>query len=334
MAQFGGFGTALAVALAALLVLFLSLFSGTFGAVMAVLVSRLGRRALLVAPAVWVATELARTLFGGGFPWTLVGYTQVPVLPVAQFASLVGVYGLSALVVLGERGARVRGAATGARGGWRAVAVVALRGGRRSRSGASARIARRPPAPERRRRSASDWSRGTSRRTRSGSPTLEDEILDRYLRLSREAIRRGAHARALARVVDAVLLRGARHGGSASAGWPRETRHVAAHRQRPDRARAGRRVSYNAAFLVRPDGRTGGRLPQDAPRAVRRVRAAQAPAVLRRAARRERSSDFSPGQEPVTAAGRGRPAPEHRDLLRGGLPGPDSRRSCSAAASC
>ncbi len=45
---------------------------------------------------------------------------------------------------------------------------------------------------------------------------------------------------------------------------------------------------YNAAFLVKPDGTTARRLPQDAPGAVRRVRAAQAAAVLRRPARRGR----------------------------------------------
>ena len=43
---------------------------------------------------------------------------------------------------------------------------------------------------------------------------------------------------------------------------------------------------YNAAFLVKPDGTRRRRLSQDAPGAVRRVRAAQAAAVLRRPARR------------------------------------------------
>src|SRR5262249_31718166 len=34
----------------------------------------------------------------GGFPWVLLGYSQVTTLPIAQLASLVGVYGVSALV--------------------------------------------------------------------------------------------------------------------------------------------------------------------------------------------------------------------------------------------
>ena len=33
-----------------------------------------------------------------GFPWVLLGYSQTSVLPVAQFASLFGVYGVSLLV--------------------------------------------------------------------------------------------------------------------------------------------------------------------------------------------------------------------------------------------
>ena len=33
-----------------------------------------------------------------GFPWELLGYSQVTVLPIAQAASIVGVYGLSALI--------------------------------------------------------------------------------------------------------------------------------------------------------------------------------------------------------------------------------------------
>src|SRR6185503_15353536 len=55
-------------------------------------------RGLLAAPLVWVATELGRTYLLTGFPWVLLGYSQVTVLPIAQLASVVGVYGLSALV--------------------------------------------------------------------------------------------------------------------------------------------------------------------------------------------------------------------------------------------
>ncbi len=46
----------------------------------------------------WVATELGRTHVFTGFPWVLLGYSQTTVLPVAQFASIFGVYGVSMLV--------------------------------------------------------------------------------------------------------------------------------------------------------------------------------------------------------------------------------------------
>ncbi len=46
----------------------------------------------------WVATEYLRGYSSGGFPWVPLGNSQVTVLPVAQLASVLGVYGLSALV--------------------------------------------------------------------------------------------------------------------------------------------------------------------------------------------------------------------------------------------
>ena len=55
-------------------------------------------RALFFAPAAWVATEFVRGYLFGGFPWVPLGNSQVTVLPVAQLASVLGVYGLSALV--------------------------------------------------------------------------------------------------------------------------------------------------------------------------------------------------------------------------------------------
>jgi apolipoprotein N-acyltransferase len=41
---------------------------------------------------------LGRAYLFTGFPWVLLGYSQATVLPVAQLASVFGVYGLSALV--------------------------------------------------------------------------------------------------------------------------------------------------------------------------------------------------------------------------------------------
>src|SRR5918993_535551 len=64
------------------------------------LIARAGIKALLLLPAAWVATEFMRGYLFGGFPWVPLGNSQVEVLPVAQLASVFGVYGLSALVAL------------------------------------------------------------------------------------------------------------------------------------------------------------------------------------------------------------------------------------------
>ena len=98
--QFGGLPAPVGVVVAALLVAYLSLFPALFTLSLGWLGAKYGRRAILLAPAVWVTTELARTYFWSGFPWLLLGYSQTTVLPIAQFASVVGVFGMSALVAL------------------------------------------------------------------------------------------------------------------------------------------------------------------------------------------------------------------------------------------
>jgi apolipoprotein N-acyltransferase len=98
MVVYGGLNVVSAVLANAALIAFLALFPATFALVMSQLRRASDQRALLIAPFVWVATELGRTHVFGGFPWVLLGYSQVSVLPVVQFASIVGVYGVSALV--------------------------------------------------------------------------------------------------------------------------------------------------------------------------------------------------------------------------------------------
>jgi apolipoprotein N-acyltransferase len=98
--QFGGLSWPVAVLVTSLLVAYLALFPGLFALGLAWLVSRFGPRAVMLAPAVWVSSELGRTYFWSGFPWVLLGYSQTTVLPIAQIASVVGVFGVSALVAL------------------------------------------------------------------------------------------------------------------------------------------------------------------------------------------------------------------------------------------
>jgi apolipoprotein N-acyltransferase len=57
---------------------------------------------VFVAPAAWTCTEYVRTLGELGFPWGFAGYTLTPLLPLAQTASLTGVFGLSFIIVMGN----------------------------------------------------------------------------------------------------------------------------------------------------------------------------------------------------------------------------------------
>jgi apolipoprotein N-acyltransferase len=53
----------------------------------------------LAGAAVWVALEMIRARFLGGFPWNLLGASQYQLTPLIQIASVTGVYGISFLVV-------------------------------------------------------------------------------------------------------------------------------------------------------------------------------------------------------------------------------------------
>jgi apolipoprotein N-acyltransferase len=53
---------------------------------------------LMVMPAIWVLAEWLRGLLFTGFPWLVFGYSQVPTSPLAGYAPLFGVYGVSLAV--------------------------------------------------------------------------------------------------------------------------------------------------------------------------------------------------------------------------------------------
>jgi apolipoprotein N-acyltransferase len=54
----------------------------------------------LVAAALWMLFEWLRGSLFTGFPWLALGYSQAPYSPLAGFAPIVGVYGISLLLVL------------------------------------------------------------------------------------------------------------------------------------------------------------------------------------------------------------------------------------------
>ena len=145
MRQYGGVGAPAALGLLILFCLYLAIYHGVFGLLISLLARSDGgganpfsRWALPLAPFVWVAVELARTRITG-FPWDLLGITQVDNIPLARIATVTGVYGLSfeimvvntalaaAFVIRAERGQRSKRKplllATGA-------AIIVLQAGR------------------------------------------------------------------------------------------------------------------------------------------------------------------------------------------------------------
>ena len=98
MVVYGGITSWVGVLINAALILYLSLFPALFAVVVRRIVQRGGPWAVMWSPFVWVATEVGRTYVFTGFPWVLLGYSQTTVLPVAQLASVAGVYGVSLLV--------------------------------------------------------------------------------------------------------------------------------------------------------------------------------------------------------------------------------------------
>ena len=104
-------------------------------------------------PFAWVAVELARTRITG-FPWDLLGISQVDNIPLAHIATVTGVYGLSfeimvvntalaaAFVIRSERGQRSKRKplllAT-------AAAIVVLQAGQIDQSAGSAHRPHRSP---------------------------------------------------------------------------------------------------------------------------------------------------------------------------------------------
>ena len=98
VATFGQLATPIAVFAMLLLASYLALYPAVAALVTSILIGRIGATALFLAPASWVATEFLRGYLFGGFPWVPLGNSQVTVITVAQLASVLGVYGLSALV--------------------------------------------------------------------------------------------------------------------------------------------------------------------------------------------------------------------------------------------
>lgn len=191
---YGGLSLPVAAIVAALLIVYLALFPALFALALSWIARRLGPRALWLAPAVWVTSELGRAYFWSGFPWLLLGYSQTTALPVAQTASVVGVFGLSGLVAWVATGlASLALASTPGRLGWRgwmtaaapvvAVGVLAVWGAARMRADALTREGKPLRVA---------LVQGNVPQDEKWDPRRAGNILTRYLDMTREAAGQGA----------------------------------------------------------------------------------------------------------------------------------------------
>jgi apolipoprotein N-acyltransferase len=302
MVTFGGLSTPLAMLAAVLLVAYLALFPGVFALVTARFGRYFGSTAALFAAPAWVASELGRQYVWDGFPWALLGYSQVTWLPIAQLASVTGVYGLSALLALASgtlallyiEHRRWRWtaaalvllliAACGAWGQWRLARSPLLQAGEPVRVAVvQANIAQEDK-----------WN-----------PALAGAITERHLEMTRQALAGGARFIIWPESATPFFFEEDLVGGAAIRRLAREggaTLLIGSDQIEPMRAEAGRtrpeRRIYNAAFLVKPDGQVGAvyrkmrLVPFGEYVPARRLLFFVSPIV-------EAATDFSPGEEPV-----------------------------------
>ena len=96
MRHYGGASMPVAVLIMFLFCLYVALYHGAFGLLvsLATKIDPQNRLPLVPSPFLWVAVELARTRITG-FPWDLLGITQVDNIPLARIATVTGAYGIS-----------------------------------------------------------------------------------------------------------------------------------------------------------------------------------------------------------------------------------------------
>lgn len=95
LAQFGGIDIVTAIIINALFVMGMALYPAILGAFILKVFPTCNRvRVLLALPAGWVLLEWVRSWFLTGFPWLLLGYSQID-SPLAGLAPIGGVYAVS-----------------------------------------------------------------------------------------------------------------------------------------------------------------------------------------------------------------------------------------------
>jgi apolipoprotein N-acyltransferase len=215
----------------------------------------MGARGLLLAPAAWVATEFCRGFFFGGFPWVPLGNSQVTLLPVAQVASVLGVYGLTALVATVNAGIAYALLAPG-RG--RAIAVAAIAGllagvgawgtwriaeGSLTRAGTPIRVG---------------LVQGNIAQADKWNPAEARRIFTTHVAMKRDAVRRGAELVIWPESSTPFMFEEDEAGEAGVRGLAREVGvPILFGSDQVDRSARTVRL-FNSAFLVSPSGETVG----------------------------------------------------------------------------
>jgi apolipoprotein N-acyltransferase len=252
MAVYGGLSQWVAVLVNAGLILYLSVFPALFAVAVRRLLNKHGAAALLAAPFVWVASELARG-YVTGFPWALLGYSQVTALPIAQLASIGGVYSLSWLTAA-VSGALVFAASRSPRRylpiatALLAIVVIGVWGSRRAagaeltRSGEPIKVG---------------LVQGNVDQAIKWDPRSADAIFQDYLLKTRQAIVEGAELVIWPESSTPFMFEEDPAGAEQLRTLTRQA-HVSLIFGSDQIVRGSPPKYFNSAFLLRPDGALGG----------------------------------------------------------------------------
>lgn len=249
---YGDLSLPLSIVATGALVAYMALYPALFALIVARLVGSMGPVALLLSPAVWVAAELGRTHLLSGFPWVLLGYSQVQVVPVAQLASVLGVHGLSGLVALVNASlahlalARGRGPVVVAGGAVILTLGVTLWGSVRVGDGSLMRQGRPLRVA---------LLQGNVPQEKKWDPAHAESILRTYVAMTRQAASQRAALIIWPESATPFYYEEDPIGGETIRRLARDTRaHLLIGSDQLERTSPPR--YYNAAFLVEPDGRT------------------------------------------------------------------------------
>ena len=143
---------------------------------------------VIVIPSAWVATEYLRSHLLSGFGWNLLAYSQTPVLPIIQIADVTGAWGVSWLIVAGNVGVFLALSGRDRRARvWPIAACAVLL----ASAWLYGRQRLQEPAPVSGLRVA--VVQGNIPQDEKWDEAFQQEILQRYARLTRESLRLDPH---------------------------------------------------------------------------------------------------------------------------------------------